>query len=220
MSNIKQKIVDFLDEIKDLSNQNKNRRFKIDLKNDADLQYSEIKNLYHSGCLRGLERFYRIKSKNKHSEPLAPGSNLDMYDEIPTVVEILLDKDKFNLYYKEKKAELEDLARCYYEKDICILNVNEKEIPFKNRVGLVLYFLYQSRLSLEYQDYHNYNDFLSGQHYYKKYRQINSDQLRRDVDDINAKVKRDTGDYILNLISKKQVSKNSKNLYKWDVKIK
>lgn len=209
-------VLDFLNQIRDLSDLNNNQPFNIsveeDKNNKINFKQSIIDALIQSDAIKILNSFSGIIGIE--GDELKKW-NLDAYSH-----KIIINKDKFDVFYKGKKAELEDLAKCYYEKDVCIFNVNKKEIPFHDRVGAVLYFLYQSRLSSEHQDYNEFNDFLSEQHYYKKYRKIDSGQLRRAVNHINRVTKRDTKGYILNLISKKQISKNGKNLYKWDVKIK
>lgn len=212
-------IINFLDEIKEFNNIKKGRPFKIDLKDKngrIDFKWSIIEDLYYNGAIKVLNEFNgEIRNKKGEIVKLAEGANLKMFGLNPTAIEIIINKDKFNNYYKEKKRELKEFVNCSYNREVFKISFNNKEIEFKKETGLILFFLYKYRIFNQYRTYVDYNDFIKRYNFYSEPRIIKYDAFRRAVDDANKRIAKETDKYIKSIIDKKKDKNSRKNKYKW-----
>jgi hypothetical protein len=220
MTKIEQRTIDFLDEIKGLNDLYNNRPFTVNLNDDQDFKYRIITNLYEKNAIISIQRHYgKVKSEKFGTTHIVEGANLDWNGTIPKAVTLLIRTKEFELFYKQEKQKLEDLTKCYYKKGVCILEVNNEEIPYYKATGLILYFLYLSRIHANEKDYNDYNSFLNNQDYCKNCKPIRADSFRRTVDKINERTKRMTNGYIKKLIKKGRTNKYEINKYKFIAKI-
>lgn len=219
MTKPEQKTIDFLDEIKSLNDIYKNRPFTVNLNDDQEFKYRIITNLYEVNAIRSIQRNYgKINSEKFGTTHIVEGANLDWNGTIPQAVTLLIRIKEFELFYKQEKQKLADLTKCYYKKGVCILEVNNEKIPYYKTTGLIVYFLYLSRVHHDEKDYKDYNNFLNEQDYCKNCKPIKADSFRRKVDKINERTKKMTKGYIEKLIKKERTNKYEINKYKFIAK--
>jgi hypothetical protein len=215
MSKVNNLVFDFLTEIKDLYDVHNKHTFMIDVKrdeaNNIDFKQAVITNLVDRGCLEIVGTNYDVpdlsdeEAKRQHYRPAR--------------YRIMLHKDKFDIFYKEKEVELREKVRCSYENKNCILYVNDQKITFSKNTGLILFFIYKSRIFTEDKSYHDYNIFIEKTDYNSDYKNIASDKFNRSIKEINERAQKETNGYIKELIAIKSLGKNKRNEYKWIAKI-
>ena len=216
MSKIKQLVLDFLKEIKDLNDLNEGKAFIINVKEDEsnkiDFQPAVIEILEKTGSIKILDSFSGIIGIS--------GNELKKWKLKANSHKIIVDSNKFNAFYKEKERELEEEIKCYYKNNQCTIEISDRILIFKKNTGLILYFLYKSRIYKESKNYHDYNNFIDSSDYNNVCdKEIKSDRFNRAVREINERIQKETKGYIKELISIKSLGKNRENEYRWVAKI-
>lgn len=224
MITIEQRILDFLTELRGQSDLNKGQSFSVDVfdkKDDPkDFRYSIIQELHRNGAIDINDKGFGsgISSKGK-TVSLASCYSMEGLGYKPIEMLIRINKKNFDTFYTISKQKAEDIVKCAYQKNYtCILTANDINISFSGLTGLVLYYLFLSRIAPNNQDYENFNIFLAKEGYIDKFAVINSTQFRHSIKEINERVKKETNKY-LNTLIKTIGNGNRKNEYKWKPEI-
>ena len=113
------------------------------------------------------------------------------HDKIFTVA-LIVNNREIGRGTGSSKQKAEDIVKCAYQKNYtCILTANDINISFSGLTGLVLYYLFLSRIAPNNQDYGNFNIFLAKEGYIDKFAVINSTQFRHSIKEINERVKKE-----------------------------
>lgn len=220
---MEQRTLDFLNELRGLSSANNGQNFWVDIidkkEDPRDFKFLIVQALHQNGAININDKDFGMGTNSK-GERVSISNLYSLEPEThPVSLLITINRDNFDIFYRLKKQEAEDLVKCHYKDYVCILTANNKPVPFGGVTGLILYYIFLSRTAPNNQDYKNFNIFLAENGYIDKFADVSSVKFRHSIIDINERSKKDTKKY-LNLLIKTIGDGHKKNEYKWSPEIR
>jgi len=217
----------FLYELNELNKLSKGNTFKISLEceDDSPVDYKcdHMDYLKKQGALEIIDEYFgRALTSNGKKANLATGAPLRLFGYKPIEATVKIINPYFSRELDNQQDIIEtkgkNLVQCDYDnrKKITTLTINKKKISIKGAKGLITYYLYLTRKSLNPQDFETYNKFVNDEKHSDK-NIVGSVKFRQSIEAINNRVKKEGKNYITSAIDKIE-EETKRNEYKWNPK--